>query len=188
MSSLYKNIHQDLIELCGKNDPKAQFKIYKLYYKAMYNSSLRIVKDVAEAEDIMQESFLAAFRNIKKYKGEVSFGAWLKRIVVNRSLDSLKKKKLELFPIDNELYKLSEEEDNHNLEYSEEQIAILKKGIDLLPTGYRIILNLYLIEGYDHEEIGSILNITSSTSRSQFLRAKKKLIQIISEKENQKML
>ncbi len=154
----------------------------------MYNSSLRIVKDVAEAEDIMQESFLAAFRNIKKYKGEVSFGAWLKRIVVNRSLDSLKKKKVELFPIDSELYKLSEEVDNHNIEYSEEQIAILKKGIDLLPTGYRIILNLYLIEGYDHEEIGSILNITSSTSRSQFLRAKKKLIQIISEKENQKML
>ena len=154
----------------------------------MYNTSLRLVKDVAEAEGIMQESFLAALRNIKKYKGEVGSGAWLKRIVVNRSLDSLKKKKLELFPIDNELYKLSEEEDNHNLEYSEEQIAILKKGIDLLPTGYRIILNLYLIEGYDHEEIGSILNITSSTSRSQFLRAKKKLIQIISEKENQKML
>ncbi len=156
----------------------------------MYNSSLRIVKDAAEAEDIMQESFLAAFRNIKKYKGEVSFGAWLKKIVVNRSLDSLKKKKLELFPIDSELYKLSEEEkeDKHNIEYSEEQITLLKKGIDLLPTGYRIILNLYLIEGYDHEEIGSILNITSSTSRSQFLRAKKKLIQIISEKENQKML
>jgi RNA polymerase sigma factor (sigma-70 family) len=188
MSSLYKNIHQDLIELCGKNDPKAQFKIYKLYYKAMYNSSLRIVKDATEAEDIMQEAFLSAFRNIKKYKGEVSFGAWLKRIVVNRSLDSLKKKKLELFPLDNELYKLSEEEENQNFEYSEEQFNILKNGIDLLPTGYRIILNLYLIEGYDHEEIGSILNISASTSRSQFLRAKKRLIQIISEKENQKLL
>jgi RNA polymerase sigma factor (sigma-70 family) len=188
MSSLYKNIHHDLIELCGKNDPKAQFKLYKLYYKAMYNSSLRIVKDASEAEDIMQEAFLSAFRNIKKYKGEVSFGAWLKRIVVNRSLDSLKKKKLELFPLDNELYKLSEEEESQNFEYSEEQINSLKKGIDLLPTGYRIILNLYLIEGYDHEEIGSILNISASTSRSQFLRAKKKLIQIISEKENQKLL
>lgn len=188
MSSLYKNIHQDLIELCGKNDPKAQFKIYKLYYKAMYNSSLRIVKDASEAEDIMQEAFLSAFRNIKKYKGEVSFGAWLKRIVVNRSLDSLKKKKLELFPLDNELYKLSDEEESQNFEYSGEQLSILKNGIDLLPTGYRIILNLYLIEGYDHEEIGSILNISASTSRSQFLRAKKRLIQIISEKENQKLL
>ncbi len=154
----------------------------------MYNSSLRIVKDATEAEDIMQEAFLSAFRNIKKYKCEVSFGAWLKRIVVNRSLDSLKKKKLELFPLDNELYKLSEKEANQDFEYSEEQINSLKKGINLLPTGYRIILNLYLIEGYDHEEIGSILNITASTSRSQFLRAKKKLIQIISEQENQKLL
>lgn len=154
----------------------------------MYNTSLRIVKDATEAEDIMQEAFLSAFRNIKKYKGEVSFGAWLKRIVVNRSLDSIKKKKLELFPLDNELYKLSEEEENQNFKYSEEQINSIKKGIDLLPTGYRIILSLYLIEGYDHEEIGSILNISASTSRSQFLRAKKKLIQIISEKENQKLL
>ncbi|PCH70598.1 MAG: hypothetical protein COC06_04275 [Bacteroidales bacterium] len=189
MSSQYKNIHHDLIELCGKNDPKAQFKIYKLYYKAMYNSSLRIVKDVAEAEDIMQEAFLAAFKNIKKYKGEVSFGAWLKRIVINRSLDSLKKKKLELFPLDDELYKLSEEEnEDQNIEYYEEELNRLKKGINLLPTGYRIILNLYLIERYDHEEIGSILNITASTSRSQFLRAKRKLIQIISENKNQKML
>ena len=184
---MYKNIHHDLIELCGKNNPKAQFEIYKLYYKAMYNSSLRIVKDVTEAEDIMQEAFLAAFKNIKQYKGEVSFGAWLKRIVVNRSLDSLKKKKLELFPIDNELYKLSENEDQ-NIEYSEEQVCILKKGINRLPTGYRIILNLYLIEGYDHEEIGNILDITASTSRSQFLRAKRKLIQIISVNKNQKML
>ncbi|MBI9059027.1 sigma-70 family RNA polymerase sigma factor [Labilibaculum sp. DW002] len=188
MSSLYKNIHQDLIELCGKNNPKAQFKIYKLYYKAMYNSSLRIVKDPAEAEDIMQEAFLAAFKNIGKYKGEVSFGAWLKRIVINRSLDSLKKKKLELFPLDNEIHKLPIEENVQSFDYSEEQINELKKGINLLPTGYRIILNLYLLEGYDHEEISGILNISPSTSRSQFLRAKKKLIQLVSKKENQKLL
>lgn len=187
MSSKYQNIYQDLIELCGKNDPKAQFKLYKLYYKAMYNSSLRIVKDAAEAEDIMQEAFLSAFKNIKRYKGEVSFGAWLKRIVVNRSLDSIKKKKLELFPLDNEIHKLSEEE-NVNIIDSQEQVDLIKKGLNLLPTGYRIILSLYLLEGYDHEEIGNILNITSSTSRSQYLRAKKKLIQIVSQDENQKML
>jgi len=154
----------------------------------MYNSSLRIVKNPAEAEDIMQEAFLSAFKNIKKYKGEVSFGAWVKRIVVNRSLDSIKKKKPELFPLDNELYKLSEEERNQNFDYSEEQIKRIKKGINLLPTGYRIILSLYLLEGYDHEEIGSILEITASTSRSQYLRAKKKLTQIVSEQKNQKLL
>jgi len=154
----------------------------------MYNSSLRIVKNPAEAEDIMQEAFLSAFKNIKKYKGEVSFGAWVKRIVVNRSLDCIKKKKPELFPLHNELYKLSEKEVNQSFDYSEEQIKRIKKGINLLPTGYRIILSLYLLEGYDHEEIGSILEITASTSRSQYLRAKKKLIQIVSEQKNQKLL
>ncbi|WP_372751838.1 RNA polymerase sigma factor [Labilibaculum sp.] len=187
MSSLYKNIHQDLIELCRKNKAKAQSKIYKLYYKAMYNSSLRIVKNPAEAEDIMQEAFLSAFKNIKKYKGEVSFGAWLKKIVVNRSLDHLKKKKLDLFPLDNEIYKLSEETNDENFEFSEAQIKLVTKAIDLLPRGYGIILNLYLLEGYDHEEIGQILHISSSTSRSQYLRAKKKLIQIVSDNEKQKM-
>ncbi|RKE02023.1 RNA polymerase sigma factor [Marinifilum flexuosum] len=188
MSSLYQNIHQDLIELCGKNDPKAQFKIYKLYYKAMYNSSLRIVKDESEAEDIMQEAFLSAFKNIRKYKGEVSFGAWLKRIVINRSLDSLKKRKLELFPLEDELYKLKEEESNYEIEDTKEQIDIIKKGINLLPTGYRIILNLYLLEGYDHEEIAKVMNVNASTSRSQFLRAKKKLIQILEKEKTKKLL
>lgn len=188
MSSLYPNIHQDLIELCGKNDPKAQFKIYKLYYKAMYNSSLRIVKDELEAEDIMQEAFLSAFKNINKYKGEVSFGAWLKRIVVNRSLDSLKKKKLELFPLENELYKLKDEEYNYNIEDNKEQIEQIKNAIDLLPSGYRIILSLYLLEGYDHEEIANIMDVNASTSRSQYLRAKKKLIQILEEMKTKKLL
>ena len=188
MSSQYRNIHQELIELCGKNDPKAQFKIYKLYYKAMYNSSLRIVKDAYEAEDIMQEAFLSAFKNIKSYKGEVSFGAWLKRIVINRSLDSLKKKKLELFPIEPELYKLQEEDLNFEMDDTKEQIVRIKQAMNLLPTGYRIIIGLYLIEGYDHEEIASILGVSASTSRSQFLRAKKKLIQLLEEKKTKKLL
>jgi len=187
MSPVYQNIHHQLIEQCRKNDSFAQFKIYELYYKAMYNASLRIVKNPAEAEDIMQEAFLSAFKNIKKYKGEVSFGAWLKKIVINRSLDYLKKKKLELFPLNNELYKLSDNNEQFNFEDTQQQIEELKYGIDLLPTGYRIILNLYLIEGYDHEEIAKILGISASTSRSQFLRSKKKLIQILQKKKNKNL-
>jgi RNA polymerase sigma-70 factor (ECF subfamily) len=155
----------------------------------MYNSSLRIVNDRFEAEDIMQEAFLSAFKNIEQYKGEVSFGAWLKRIVINRSLDFLKKKKLELFPIENELYKISNEnEDIIYLEDTIEQVEILKQQMNLLPTGYQIILSLYLLEGYDHEEIASILGITASTSRTQYMRAKKKLIQISTQQKTKKML
>ena len=93
MDNSYINIHQDLIDACKAGDRKAQFKLYKLYYKAMFNTSLRIVDDTAEAEDIMQESFLDAFRRLDSYTGEGSFGSWLKRIVINKSLDSLRKTK-----------------------------------------------------------------------------------------------
>jgi DNA-directed RNA polymerase specialized sigma24 family protein len=93
VEAAFKNIHQDLIDGCINGDQKAQFQIYKLYYKAMFNTSLRIVSDTMEAEDIMQESFLSAFEKIDTYSGTVSFGAWLKRIVINRSLDSLNRKK-----------------------------------------------------------------------------------------------
>ncbi|MBP5474084.1 MAG: RNA polymerase sigma factor, partial [Bacteroidales bacterium] len=83
----YKNIYQDLIEGCKRGDQKSQFQIYKLYYKAMYNTCFRIIGDPADAEDIMQDSFLAAFEKINTYSETVAFGAWLKKIVVNRSLD-----------------------------------------------------------------------------------------------------
>jgi len=88
----FLNLHQDLIDGCKRGDQKAQFQIYKLYYKAMYNTSLRIVNNTVEAEDIMQEAFLSAFEKIGTYSGTVSFGAWLKKIVQNRSLDVLSKK------------------------------------------------------------------------------------------------
>jgi RNA polymerase sigma factor (sigma-70 family) len=98
---VYLNIHQDIIDNCRKGDRKAQFQIYKLYYRNMYNISLRIVNETQEAEDIMQESFLSAFENIDTYSGKVSFGAWLrKRIVINRSLDALKKRKIDFLSID----------------------------------------------------------------------------------------
>ena len=94
MGNKYINIHQDLLDRCLEGDKKAQFEIYRLYYKSMYNSSLRIVNVTEEAEDIMKESFLTAFRNLKSYSGEVSFGSWLKKIVINRSLDVLRKRKV----------------------------------------------------------------------------------------------
>ncbi|VAW22417.1 RNA polymerase ECF-type sigma factor, partial [hydrothermal vent metagenome] len=92
MDPLYKNIHQEIINRCRAGEQKAQHQLYKLYYKPMFNISLRIVNDKPEAEDIMQEAFLKAFKKIGSYKGEVSFGAWLKKIVVNHSLDALRKR------------------------------------------------------------------------------------------------
>jgi len=183
--TLYQNIHQDIIDRCRKGEQKAQFQLYKLYYKAMYNTSFRIVNDRMEAEDIMQEAFLKAFDKIHTYSGRVSFGAWLKRIVVNHSLDELKKKKLDFESVEDnhhsqKLREEKEEDDETEVTYKIDQI---RDTINELPEGYRIVLSLYLLEGYDHEEIGEILGVSSSTSRSQYTRAKKKLKQELEQKK-----
>jgi RNA polymerase sigma factor (sigma-70 family) len=177
----YINIHQDIIDECIKGDSKAQFQLYKLYYKPMYNTCLRIVNDKIEAEDVMQEAFFACFKKLHSYDGEVSFGAWLKKIVINKSLDFIKKKKIEFEPIDNTIYKIVNQEDisEDDEEIIKNELNKIKNAIQKLADGYRIVISLYLLEGYDHEEIAEILNISSSSSRSQLVRAKKKLLELL---------
>ena len=172
------HIHQHLIEQCKANSRRAQNKVYRLYYKAMYNTALSIVANTTEAEEVMQEAFISAFKNIHKFEGTVSFGAWLKRIVINQSIDFVKKVKKEILLPDYIEMSSSEieiEADNAN------KISIEKvhEALAVLPQGYRHIFSLYLLEGYDHEEISGILGISASTSRSQFARAKKQLKKII---------
>jgi RNA polymerase sigma-70 factor (ECF subfamily) len=177
VDAAFRNLHQDLLDGCKSGDQKAQFQIYKLYYKAMYNTSLRIVNDTMEAEDIMQESFLSAFEKIDTYSGTVSFGAWLKKIVINRSLDALSRRKAIFEDIDSHVGIRDEStEDILRKEEVDVRVEEVKEAINNLPDGYRIILSLYLLEGYDHDEIAEILSISSSTSRSQLSRAKQKLI------------
>jgi len=177
VEAAFRNLHQDLLDGCKLGDQKAQFHIYKLYYKAMYNTSLRIVNDTMEAEDIMQESFLSAFEKIETYSGTVSFGAWLKKIVINRSLDALGKRKAVFEDIESHAG-LRDESSDDMIKYEELDVKVeeVKEAIERLPDGYRVILSLYLLEGYDHDEIAEILSISSSTSRSQLSRAKQKLI------------
>jgi RNA polymerase sigma-70 factor (ECF subfamily) len=177
VEAAFRNLHQDLLDGCKVGDQKAQFQIYKLYYKAMYNTSVRIVNDTMEAEDIMQESFLSAFEKIDTYSGTVSFGAWLKKIVINRSLDALGKKKAVFEDIESHVG-IRDESSEDQIRYEEMDVKVeeVKEAIEKLPDGYRVILSLYLLEGYDHDEIADILSISSSTSRSQLSRAKQKLI------------
>jgi RNA polymerase sigma factor (sigma-70 family) len=177
VEAAFRNLHQDLLDGCKTGDQKAQFQIYKLYYKAMYNTSLRIVSDTMEAEDIMQESFLSAFEKIDTYSGTVSFGAWLKKIVINRSLDALSRRKAIFEDIDSHTsIRDDSSEDIIRKEELDVRVEEVKEAINRLPDGYRIILSLYLLEGYDHDEIAEILSISSSTSRSQLSRAKQKLL------------
>ena len=179
MKTLYENIHQEIIDQCREGSQKAQFQLYKLYYKPMFSVCMRIVNDDAEAEDVMQEAFLRAFTKIDTYKGEVSFGAWLKRIVINRSLDYLKKRKVQFEEINEKSTQISD----YQMETKEVNVQAIKDAIQKLPDGYRVVLSLYLIEGYDHEEISNILGISNSNSRTQYLRAKNKLRDILKDTE-----
>lgn len=143
----------------------------------MYNTAVRIVKDGAEAQDIMQESFLNAFTKLNSFKGEVTFGSWLKRIVINKSIYHYRKqqKKNEV-ALDDVIYKV---EDN-DIVVSDYVITELKaqKVMDtmkLLKGNYRVSLTLHLIEGYDYEEISSIMNISYANCRTTISRAKESL-------------
>ena len=146
----------------------------------MYNTSLRIVNDTAEAEDIMQESFLEAFQKLGSYAGTGSFGAWLKRIVVNRSLDFLRKQKdtVSLEEAGQDIPEPAAEVSEEEIRY---QVAEIKKAISMLSADYRVILSLFLLEGYDHEEISGILGISNQLSRTRYSRARQKLLGILRE-------
>lgn len=143
----------------------------------MYNSAYRILKDSFEAEDIMQEAFLTAFTKMDDYKGEVTFGAWLKRIVINKSLTQLKKNKrykevkMEVIPND--------EIEDEVMNYEGVNPKMVLNSLQNLKDNYRIVLTLNLIEGFDYDEIAQILNYTNENVRTTISRAKKKLKQVL---------
>ena len=168
-----------LIKACISGDRSAQYALYKQYSKAMYNICYRITNDPDDAKDVLQEAFLSAFNNLKAFKGESSFGAWLKRIVVNSSINHVKKNKI--------LYTQFEGQDVGYEPTIQDQEIILevdrvKEALQQLPDGFRTVLSLYLFEGYDHREIAGILDISESTSKSQYNRAKKRLKNILKER------
>lgn len=171
------NIHAPLIEECRKGSARAQFRLYNQYCKAMYNLAYRILNNREDAEDMLQETFIECFRSIDSFRFESTFGAWLKRIMVNKCINHIKKKKIDLTLCET-LPAVIDEEDEE-VKYDTGKIF---KSIELLPDGYRIILTLYLLEGYDHGEISQILGISESTSKSQYSRAKEKLRTILSNK------
>ena len=175
-----------MITRCRDNDRDAQFEIYKIYYRQMYNTSLRILNNTAEAEDIMQDSFLDAFRKIGDYTGQGDFGGWLRRIVVNNSLDALKKRKQQVSLEEHHLGATDEEDlTNENVEYRIEEI---KKALDLLPRDYRVIISLFLFEGFDHEEISQVLKISYAASRTRYSRARQKLQSVLMEQRTIKLI
>lgn len=168
------HVHQALVNKAKLNDQGAQSQLYGLYYKAIYNSSLRIVGDQYTAEDIMQDAFIDGFKKIKQFKSESTFGAWIKKIAINKSIDYLKKKQLIADKLED--YTAINEDTDEEEFYS---VEMIKSAMRSLSPSYKTIFSLFMIEGYDHEEISEIMGISQSTSRSQLTRAKMKLKKII---------
>lgn len=170
------HIHTEIVDRCLAGDHTAYEELYRRYARAMFNVALRITNDEAEAEDVLQEAFVSAFQYLKTYNKSVSFGAWLKRIVVNKALNHIKRRRLDTIPMENGLNVIEEEYEIVDFDYD---VAQVKHAMEQLPDGYRAVFSLYLLEGYDHGEIAKIMGITESTSKSQYNRSKKKLLEIL---------
>lgn len=178
-SEVYIDKHYSLVAECKQGSKKACYELYRLYSKAMLNVAFRIVGNIGDAEDVLQEAFLDAFNKVKDFRQETTFGLWLKQIVVHRAINLLRKRKMDLIDLEGDQLENIPDEEAEDDEEVLYKVAQVKEAMKLLPEGYRVVLSLYLLEGYDHEEIGQVLNISENTSRTQFLRAKRKLMEIL---------
>jgi RNA polymerase sigma-70 factor (ECF subfamily) len=169
----------ELVERCRQGDRKSYGELYQKYARAMYNTSLRIVNHTADAEDVLQESFCDAFAAIDSFGYKSTFGAWLKRIVINKSINALRKRKMDIIDIEKTTALQMPEDDSYDEEKMKFKVEEIKKAVKELPNGYRTVLSLHLFEGYDQEEIAEILQISHATVRTQYMRAKQKLLSII---------
>lgn len=159
-----------IIKDCLSGDISAQRKLYEAFAGPMMGLCYRYTKSVQDAEDVLQEGFMRVFTHLKQYRGEGELGAWIRRIMVNTSINYLKKNihyRNEMVFSEPSLHPVIEETPEHALQAKE--IASL---IRQLPTGYQTVFNLHAIEGYSHVEIGKILGISENTSRSQYMRAR----------------
>ena len=172
----------DIVAQCKANNRKAQLQLYQKYCNGMFSVAMRFLKNSDDAEDVLQEAFIKAFQNIEQYKGEVTFGAWLKKIVVNKSIDFLKAKKIERIELKENYLKVVEDDDwtvDNHITHEE-----VKYAISALPEKYKYVVQLYLIEGYDHSEISGILNITETACRTRLLRGKGYIKERLKSKRN----
>lgn len=180
MKSGFVDIHASLIAKCKQGDRRAQHEVYKLYARAMYNAAYRILRNQEDAKDIVQESFIDMYTKLDSFRGDASFGAWFRRIVVNKSLNYLKKHRHVLIDL-GEVDVMEEENEITSFDY---ELGDVQKAMTALPEGYRLVFDLYMFEGYTHREIGEELGIAETTSKSQLSRAKVKLVELLNASKN----
>ncbi|MDB5230033.1 MAG: sigma-70 family polymerase sigma factor [Chitinophagaceae bacterium] len=171
------HIHDHVLKACRDGNAMSFKLLYEQYARAMYNTSLRIVNNPADAEDVLQEAFLDAFRNLERFEFRSGFGSWLKRIVVNKSINYVRRKNSNWIELqDHHDLFVENEIDENEMEFKLEEV---RRCIQKLPDGYRTILCLHLIENYKQETIADILGVSHTTVRTQYMRAKKKLLELL---------
>lgn len=174
-------VRDDLVERCKRGHAPSYQLLYQQYAKAMFNTSLRIVGNRTDAEDVLQDAFVDAFRSLNDFHYRSTFGAWLKKIVINKSINVLRKRRIQLTDLEENLEERLAAEETTNEEDIHFRVEQVRQAILQLPDGYRTVLTLYLLEGYDQEEISEILGISHNTVRTQYMRAKQKLLNLIKE-------
>ena len=171
-----------LIKQCIKGDQKSQMHLYDLYCEAMFCIACRYLKDEEEAKDAMQDSFLKAFTKLSTFNNSVSFGSWLKKIVIHQCIDILKKKKLETVSLENQFLEIVDDDVSWEFDYDISK-EIIENTIDKLSDKYKLVLQLYLIEGYDHSEISEITKLPIKTSRTHLRRGKGLLRELLKKQD-----
>ena len=179
------HIHKNIIEACKKGNEVARYQLYQLYAKAMYNVCFRMMNNREEAEDMLQEAFTQAFFKLDSFRYESSFGTWVKRITVNTCINAINKRKVDLTYCEDIYDGDLAEEEEVQLEYTVQNV---NQAMEKLPEGSRMVFSLYLLEGYDHGEIAQILSISESTSKSQFMRAKRRVAELLREQRDAGMI
>ncbi|HOX82765.1 MAG TPA: sigma-70 family RNA polymerase sigma factor [Chryseolinea sp.] len=177
---IYRATEDELIKGCLSRDRSAQKRLYDTYSSKMYAICYRYVRDAAEAEDILIVAFTRIFEKINQFKSEGSFEGWIKRIMVNEALTHLRRNRS--MYLETDLDQVDREPDYNKLQDRLEEDDLLKM-IQELPTGYRIVFNLYAIEGYSHKEIANQLGISENTSKSQLSRARTYLQKLLVEND-----
>jgi RNA polymerase sigma factor (sigma-70 family) len=168
-----------IVEACLRGERAAQFELYRLYSKGMYNVCLRILKNQADAEDVLQNAFVDVFTKLNSFMFQSTVGAWIKRIVVNNCINFLQRKKFDFDEFDAQAHGKDMIEHGEDMHIAGISVERVQQALLTLPDGYRVVFSLYMFEGYDHEEIAQVLQISESTSKSQFHRAKQKLREIL---------
>lgn len=174
-----KELHHDIVKLCLKGDRKAQYDLYRLYSKAMFNICYRMLNNKMEAEDMLQEVFSETFRQLGRFRFDSTIGAWIKRITINKCINHIQKRKIDLNFVEESGFPVIRDEQDEPDENLSLSVNRVREAMGKLPDGSRMVFSLYLFEGYDHEEISQILNISESTSKTQFMRAKQKVRELL---------